>query len=138
MEKNNYFTLEEYKKYLHIINNNWEIINFENVYKKNLDKRPKALIRHDIDLSLTQAKEIANIENEMAVKSTYFIHLQNEFYNIFESKSQKIIQEILKLGHQIGVHFDINSYSEKINDSQSLQHWASFEKTFMKRFSVVK
>ena len=122
------FTLSRYQQYLREIKLSWDVISFNEINNDNLNGKPKALIRHDIDFSLYQSHEMAKLEKELGVKSTYFIHLQNEFYNALEIESQKMISNIIALGHDIGVHFDINAYSKKINKSDDIDYWAIFEK----------
>jgi hypothetical protein len=122
------FTLLRYKQYLSAIKQSWDVISFDEINNNNLNGKPKALIRHDIDLSLHQSLKMAKLEHELGIKATYFIHLQNEFYNVLEIESQHMIRNIITLGHDIGVHFDINAYSKKINKSEDIDYWASFEK----------
>ena len=69
------------------------------------------ILRHDIDTSLEAALNLARIECGCGVKSTWFILLKTDFYNIASAHSQKIIQEIISMGHEIGLHFDEKSYS---------------------------
>ena len=38
--------------------------------------------RHDIDYSIEKAVELAALEAEENVKSTYFVLLSSEFYNL--------------------------------------------------------
>lgn len=47
------------------------------------------------------------------VSSTYFVLLTSDFYNIFSSRSYRTIREIADNGHDIGLHFDETSYSER-------------------------
>lgn len=75
------------------------------------------LLRHDVDYSLEKAIEIAKIEREMNMKSTYFILVSSDFYNVFSKKSISFIQNIIELGHEIGLHFDEKKYViNNIND----------------------
>ncbi|HCT63589.1 MAG TPA: hypothetical protein DIC19_05765 [Erysipelotrichaceae bacterium] len=68
------------------------------------------ILRHDVDFSPIKALEMAKIEHELGVKSTYFILLATEFYNVFSVKTSEIFTEILSLGHQIGLHYDEQKY----------------------------
>ena len=122
------FTLSRYQQYLSAIKQSWDVISFNEINNDILNGKPKALIRHDIDLSLHQSLKMAKLEHEQGIKTTYFIHLQNEFYNALEIESQHVIRNIIALGHDIGVHFDINAYSKKINKSEDIDYWATFEK----------
>ena len=64
------------------------------------------ILRHDVDCSLKAALKMAKIENDLNVSSTYFILFTSEFYNPFSIESSRIIRGILKLGHNLGLHYD--------------------------------
>ena len=64
------------------------------------------LLRHDIDFSMHAALKLAKIEQEEGVKATYFVHFHNEFYNPFERSVSDKLREIVRLGHNVGLHFD--------------------------------
>ena len=74
----------------------------------------EVLIRHDVDFSLEKALEMAKIESQLNVRSSYFVLITSPFYNIHEKKSRQIIKEILELGHKIGLHFDYTIYNTVI------------------------
>jgi len=77
-------------------------------------------MRHDIDFSLEKALEIAKIESNMGVKSTFFLLITSNFYNVFSLEAEKIIREIISLNHKIGLHFDETRYDN--NDFNLLIH----------------
>lgn len=64
------------------------------------------LWRHDLDFSLNRALALALIEFDVGVNSTFFINLHSEYYNPLELNQYEIVQKILALGHDIGLHFD--------------------------------
>ena len=66
---------------------------------------PHVLWRHDIDSSVHRALKLAKIEKKLGVKSTYFLRLHSEWYNLFEKEVYDKINDIIKLGHYIGLHF---------------------------------
>ena len=82
-------------------------------YKKIPWKKKFILWRHDVDYSLNRSLRLAEIENKLNLKATYFINLHSEFYNIFEKSQFEIIREIIKLGHDIGLHLDFDFCSIK-------------------------
>lgn len=69
------------------------------------------LIRHDVDFDLEAALRMALIENEVGVKSTFFVLVNTENYNLFSDKNKKILKQIENLDHEIGLHFDASHYS---------------------------
>ena len=67
---------------------------------------PHVLWRHDVDLSVHRALQIARIEADEGVKSTYFFLLGGQFYNLFEPAITARARSILELGHELGVHLE--------------------------------
>jgi hypothetical protein len=64
------------------------------------------LWRHDIDISVNRAVRLAEIEAEIGVAATYFLHLRSPFYNLLNHEMVDMVQRIIGLGHDIGLHFD--------------------------------
>lgn len=64
------------------------------------------ILRHDVDSSVKLALEIAKIDNSLNVQSTFFIYFNSEFYNPFSLESTKLIKEILRLNHKLGLHYN--------------------------------
>lgn len=68
------------------------------------------IVRHDVDQSLEAALQIAEIEHHQGIKSTFFVWLRAPFYNVFDPTQSQIIERLVALGHEIGLHFDETSY----------------------------
>lgn len=79
-----------------------------------VEKKPFVLMRHDIDMSLPKALSLAKIENELGVSSTFFVMLRTRHYNLFSREGTDTVNEILSLGHNLGLHFDCASYPENL------------------------
>lgn len=75
--------------------------------KKNLSKI--MYLRHDIDVHPIFAMEMAKQEYDMNIGATYFI-LLNSHYNVLYHENIRIIKEISKMGHEIGLHYDLSTY----------------------------
>lgn len=102
------FTYDGYCFLLSMIEQSgYEIVNYHNWE----GKKRCVILRHDVDNDLSKALKLAQIEQSKGVKSTYFILVTSDFYNIFSKDNSKIISEIIKCGHQIGLHFDEKTYS---------------------------
>lgn len=80
-------------------------------YEDYENYQKSVILRHDVDFSLTKALQMAELEHSMNVKSTYFILVTTNFYNIFSKQSSEIIQRIQSLNHTIGLHFDEKRYN---------------------------
>ncbi len=128
---NNNFTLSNYRKALKSIQKNK--ISF---YKENFISDKFILWRHDVDLSLNSAFQIATLEKEESIYSTFFLRFNSRFYNIFEEESIKIINNIFSLGHEIGLHFDPNLYD--IKSKIDLEEKLAFEKNILENLFNIK
>lgn len=73
-------------------------------------ERPFVILRHDIDISLRPALEIARIEHEHGVQAAYFVWLHSPFYNLLNRLNVEIVRKIHAYGHQIALHVDLASY----------------------------
>ncbi len=88
--KQNGYSVTDYHSYMHV-------------------EKP-VILRHDVDDSLDKALDLARIEYSEGVRSTYFVLLSTDLYNIASKKSMDMIGEIQSLGHEIGLHFDEMKY----------------------------
>lgn len=77
------------------------------------------ILRHDVDFTIEKALEMAILENEIGVKSTYFVLLSTDFYNVFSKESFEKLEKIMSLGHEIGLHFDEKRYDIKSVEDMS-------------------
>ena len=112
-DRNGNFTYKSYREMLQAFaNKNYTFEFFQNAASLLAEKKLFVLLRHDIDVELEKALKIAQIENELNIKSTYFFLLRTQHYNVFSSENTEIIKEILSLGHQPGIHFDCSAYPE--------------------------
>lgn len=76
------------------------------------------LLRHDVDISLEHAVTVANADADMGFQSTFFLLLTTEFYNVLSAAGRTAVKRIVSLGHEIGLHFDVTSYSEAELESE--------------------
>lgn len=74
---------------------------------------PAIYLRHDIDLDIIGAVELAQIEHKLGVISTYFIMIDSPVYNPFEDISRYCIDKIKDFGHHVGFHIDAAEYSDQ-------------------------
>lgn len=125
------FTEDEYRLLIKTAKAKYSFGDFSSIK----DKKSFILWRHDVDYSVHRALRLAQIENEEGVKSTYFLLLNCEFYNLFEISIKKIVKEIISLGHEIGLHFDLTAY--KINEIDELDRFLSFEKSVLENLFEV-
>ncbi len=61
-------------------------------------------LRHDVDLSLAAAVEMAEVEAELGVRTTYLLMTESVFYNLASEEGRAAIQHLRMLGHGVGLH----------------------------------
>lgn len=71
---------------------------------------PFLILRHDVDASLEAALKMARIEADLSIRSTYFVLFSHKLYNLLEKDSLTTLREILGLGHEIGLHYHVETY----------------------------
>jgi len=123
-EKYNFadFTVEHYQAILQKAKESYVFRNYDDY---SLDEK-FIILRHDVDYSVHRAYKLAQIEASEGIKATYFVLLHSEFYNVFEKVISDLIEKIIGLGHNIGLHFDSHFY--EISNEQDLHEKLVFEK----------
>jgi len=119
------FTEKNYKKLLKLAKKNYTFTFFDS--KKN---PPYVLWRHDVDISVHRALRLAEIENELVISSTFFLYIHSQFYNLFEKEIYEKIKKIIKLGHKIGLHFELGFY-RKIRTKKEIEKMLTYEKKIL-------
>jgi hypothetical protein len=61
-------------------------------------------LRHDVDLSLEAALELARLEHARGARATYFLMTESVFYNLDSELGRQTLQELRDLGHAVGLH----------------------------------
>ncbi len=62
------------------------------------------IIRHDVDLSLQAALQMAEVEAEVGAWSTWFLMTRSVFYNLASIEGKDAIARLRELGGRIGHH----------------------------------
>ena len=61
-------------------------------------------LRHDVDLSLEAAVEMARIEHEAGMQATYFLMRESAFYNLESHVGVYAQRQLRQWGHHVGLH----------------------------------
>ena len=77
------------------------------------------ILRHDIDFSVTKAEEIAMLDYQAGVQSTFFVLLTTPYYNPLDEDNLKTLRRIMALGHEIGLHYDCTGFDALTFDEQN-------------------
>ena len=108
-----HFTYENYKLLIEILRGNGYVCTDYIQY----DRFEKCVIlRHDVDFNIEKAYEFAKFEYENGIKSTYFVLVSSEFYNLYSKRNRDILSSIQKMGHTIGLHYDEMAYEKDFGD----------------------
>lgn len=61
-------------------------------------------LRHDVDLSLEAALELAELEAALDARATYFLMTESVFYNLDSPVGRLALERLRDLGHRVGQH----------------------------------
>ena len=116
----NDFTLSGYQELLNSAKDNGYLFtSFENINNHN---GFSCLLRHDIDADIKAALNIAQIEFDLGISSTFFFMTRSSVYNIFSIVNSEMVKDIVKLKHNIGLHFDASYVSNnKLTLNESVE-----------------
>jgi len=93
------FTLKTYTSLLEILKSKgYAFQAFEQFIQNPLKK--VVVLRHDVDLKPRNSLRFAKIQNKMGIKGTYYFRMLPCSYD------EKIIKQIIDLGHEIGYHYE--------------------------------
>jgi len=84
----------------------YEFIPYSVDFKNINENDGLCILRHDIDADLEAAVKLAKVEQELGVKSTYFLMCQSPVYNLFSRWNIDYVNSIISMGHNIGLHYD--------------------------------
>jgi hypothetical protein len=104
------FTFREYEELLVETLSRFKVGGYDLLKKIDSLGVPLAIFRHDIDMSPEAALQIAKIEAKHNVKTSYTVLLGGAHYNPFEKATNRLLNEIVELGHDVGLHFPCQDY----------------------------
>ena len=61
-------------------------------------------LRHDVDLALSAAVRLAELEAGHDVAATYFLMTRSVFYNLASEEGERTLEQLRALGHRVGLH----------------------------------
>ena len=79
------FTYDAYKNLIRVLKKNKYVITDYHNYQNT---EYPCILRHDIDYSLEKAVRFAQMEASMGVRSTYFVMITSQFYNVLSGSVQ--------------------------------------------------
>ncbi len=128
--ENRDFTFRPYIHLLYaLLENGYEIMTFEQ-WCETKKTGKIAILRHDVDLKAINSLRIAEIEADLGVQSSYYFRV------VPQSNQPEIIRSIVKLGHEVGYHYeDVSLFNGDL--VQALTHFKK-QLAYFRTFYPVK
>ena len=101
------FTEREYAALLDLAKEKYAFCGYD-----EFPDKPSVFWRHDVDHSAHRSLALAKLEAERGLRCAYHLLLTSRYYSIFEPEIGVIFREIAALGHEIGLHFDMDAFGE--------------------------
>ena len=96
------FTLTKYQELCETISNSkYEPMGLESYLTQKDGHDNIIILRHDVDSRPEHSLQIAEIEKEYRLRSTYYFRMTEKVFQ------QDIIDQIQSLGHEIGYHYEV-------------------------------
>ena len=94
------FTLESYRSLILAFQAaGYRFLTFEEMMVKSVEGK-KVVMRHDVDELAWNALKMAQLEHRFGVRATYFFRI------VKQSNVPEVIEQIVKLGHEVGYHYE--------------------------------
>ena len=87
------------------------------------------ILRHDVDRRPENALKMALLESSMGIHSSYYFRVNKKVFN------EQIVQEIARLGHEIGYHYEVMDKAH--GDSNVAEHIFERELNAMRKVTEV-
>jgi len=106
------FKYSELEKFFKFIKERYTVTNLG-----DWDGSNSIILRHDVDFDIKAAYDLAKLEKDNEIKSTFFLMVTSYTYNPLSVENRSMIASINEWGFEIGLHFDPSIYGH-INDAQ--------------------
>lgn len=105
----NDFTFDYYKKIFQTaLDSDYKIITLKEFFNDEYSKGDKILVnRIDVDVKINRLKTIHQIFKELNIKASIYIRLHASQYNLLSIGNIKIIQDLISIGCEIGLHTEL-------------------------------
>jgi hypothetical protein len=77
-----------------------------------------AVMRHDVDLHPSGCVKMASVEFELGIPATYYVLLSGH-YNPKSKTCRSVLRNLVKQGHEIGLHYDLEEYPLETESAQA-------------------
>lgn len=89
-------------------------------------------LRHDVDLSLEAAVEMAELEHAKGIRATYLLMTRSVFYNLASPAGEAAYARLRELGHWVG-HHALHPHADPVVDPgfDRVMAWHNPDPAFM-------
>ena len=128
------FTESEYAAFLDLAASKYRFCDYDSG-----GSDPFVVWRHDVDHSPHRALALARIEGQRKLRCVYHVLLSSRYYNVLEPEISAVFREIAGLGHEIGLHVDMDVFGEDRSPPvEDIEREIRFEKNVLETIVGVK
>lgn len=123
------FDLAHYERILtSALQQGYVFYTFRDYLESGQDKEQTILLRHDVDVSLQLAGQMASLEYRLGVYSTFFIRVHATRYNPFDRDNYSVLKQLLEHGFEVALHQEA---SLKSQEREKVLQWLRREKVVL-------
>lgn len=90
-------------------------------------------LRHDVDLSVERAVEMARLEASLGIRSTYCFLATAPVYDLLTPANRRRLRCIRDAGHDVGLHFDPHHYWAREPEPSELRARVDADRAVLER-----
>lgn len=103
-------TYDYYARIVRVLSEQYTPVLMRDAPLREPSDKPHAIPRHDADVCVEAALRLAQLEAKLGLRSTYMLLIRSPFYDSRSARFREIVRELIALGHEVGLHFDIEDY----------------------------
>ncbi|MFU8867204.1 hypothetical protein [Natronococcus sp.] len=100
------FSYDYYRRLLEALRATFELRTLSEYRPQRPSNDRVAFVRHDVDVCLERAVEMAELEYELGVRSTYMVLPDTPLYDLADERD--LLHLIHEFGHEIALHCDLS------------------------------
>lgn len=100
------FSYDYYRTLVRTLQANFELRTLSEYRPERSTDDRVAFVRHDVDVCLERALELAELEYELGIRSTYMVLPDTPLYDLEEERD--LLHLIHEFGHEIALHCDLS------------------------------
>ncbi len=101
------FSLDHYRSILlRALGMGYRFLTHREWRREGPTSEPTILLRHDIDLSLEKALPVLKLEYSLGIRSTIFVRVHAQGYNIFSVCNYALLDQYMAWGVEVGLHYE--------------------------------